>query len=146
MELRKLTLLLMSALMAGASTAMAEELSLKVTLNDGKVRTFTLAEKPVVTFGATDMKITAPGAEVTYARADVRNITFVDNSTLSVADRLTENYYYDGSEFRCDGSDIAAYDMNGRLVLTGRGRVSTASLPNGIYVIKANNTTIKIIK
>lgn len=136
----------MSALMVGASTAMAEGMSLKVTLGDGNVRTFTLAEKPVVTFGATDMKITAPGAEVTYARADVRNITFVDNGSLSVADRLTENYYYDGSEFRCDGSDIAVYDMNGRLLLTGRGRVSTASLPNGIYVIKANNTTIKIIK
>ena len=136
----------MTALMAGASMAMAEGMSLKVTLGDGNIRTFTLADKPVVTFGATDMKITAPGAEVTYPRADVRNITFVENGTLSVADRLTENYYYDGSEFRCDGSDIAVYDMNGRLVLTGHGRVSTASLPNGIYVIKANNTTIKIIK
>ena len=129
----------MSALMAGASTAMAEGMSLKVTLDDGNVRTFTLAEKPVVTFGATDMKITAPGAEVTYARADVRNITFVDNGSLSVADRLTENYYY-------DGTDITVHDMNGRLVMTGRDRVSTASLPKGIYVIKANNTTIKIIK
>lgn len=136
----------MSALMAGASTAMAEGMSLKVTLDNGNVRTFTLAEKPVVTFGATDMKITVPGAEVTYARADVRNITFVDHGSLSVADRLTENYYYDDTEFRCDGSDIIVYDMNGRLVLTGRDRVSTASLPKGIYVIKANNTTIKIIK
>lgn len=136
----------MSALMAGASTAMAEELSLKVTLNDGNIRTFTLTDKPVVTFGATDMKITAPGAEVTYPRADVRNITFVDNDTLSVIDGFTCNYYYDGTEFRCDGSDIAVYDMNGRLVLNGRDRVSTASLPKGIYVIKANNTTIKIIK
>lgn len=136
----------MSALMAGASTAMAEELSLKVTLNDGNVRTFTLTDKPVVTFGATDMKITAPGAEVTYPRADVRNITFVDNSSLSVADRLTENYYYDGTEFRCEGNAIAVYDINGRFVLTGRDRVSTASLPAGIYIIKANNTAIKIIK
>lgn len=136
----------MSAILAGSVTALAGELSLKVTLNDGNIRTFTLAEKPVVTFGATDMKITAPGAEVTYPRADVRNITFVDNSTLSVADRLTENYYYDGTEFRCDGSDITVYDMNGRPVLTGRDRVSTLSLPNGIYIIKANNTTIKIIK
>lgn len=136
----------MSAILAGSVTALAGELSLKVTLNDGNIRTFTLAEKPVVTFGATDMKITAPGAEVTYPRADVRNITFVDNSTLSVADRLTENYYYDGTEFRCDGSDITVYDMNGRPVLAGRDRVSTLSLPNGIYIIKANNTTIKIIK
>lgn len=136
----------MSAILAGSVTALAGELSLKVTLNDGNIRTFTLAEKPVVTFGATDMKITAPGAEVTYPRADVRNITFVDNSTLSVADRLTENYYYDGTEFRCDGSDITVHDMNGRLVMTGRDRVSTASLPKGIYIIKANNTTIKIIK
>ena len=136
----------MSALMAGASTALCGELSLKVTLNDGNIRTFTLTEKPVVTFGATDMKITAPGAEVTYPRADVRNITFVDNGSLSVAGRFAENYYYDGTEFRCDGSDIAVYDMNGRLVLTGRDRVSTLSLSNGIYIIKANNTTIKIIK
>lgn len=136
----------MSAILAGSVTALAGELSLKVTLNDGNIRTFTLAEKPVVTFGATDMKITAPGAEVTYPRADVRNITFVDNSILSVADRLTENYYYDGTEFRCDDSDITVYDMNGRPVLTGRDRVSTASLPKGIYIIKANNTTIKIIK
>lgn len=136
----------MSALMAGASTAMAEGMSLKVTLDNGNVRTFTLAEKPVVTFGATDMKITAPGAEVTYPRADVRNITFVDNDTLSVVDGFTSNYYYDGTEFRCEGSDIAVYDINGRFVLTGRDRVPTASLPNGIYVIKANNTTIKIIK
>ncbi len=136
----------MSALMAGASTAMAEGMSLKVTLNDGNIRTFTLTDKPVVTFGTTDMKITAPGAEVTYPRADVRNITFVDNDILSVIDGFTYNYYYDGTEFRCDGSDIAVYDMNGRLVLNGRDRVSTASLPKGIYVIKANNTTIKIIK
>lgn len=136
----------MSALMAGASTAMAEGMSLKVTLNDGNIRTFTMTDKPVVTFGATDMKITAPGAEVTYPRADVRNITFVDNDTLSVVDGFTSNYYYDGTEFRCEGSDIAVYDINGRFVLTGRDRVSTASLPNGIYVIKANNTTIKIIK
>lgn len=136
----------MSALMAGASTAMAEGMSLKVTLNDGNIRTFTLTDKPVVTFGATDMKITAPGAEVTYPRADVRNITFVDNDTLSVVDGFTSNCYYDGTEFRCDGSDITVHDMNGRLVMTGRDRVSTASLPNGIYVIKANNTTIKIIK
>lgn len=136
----------MSAILGGSVTALAGELSLKVTLNDGNIRTFTLTEKPVVTFGATDMKITAPGAEVTYPRADVRNITFVDNGSLSVAGRFTENYYYDGTEFRCDGSDIAVYDMNGRRVLTGRDRVSTASLPKGIYVIKANNTTIKIIK
>lgn len=136
----------MSALMAGASTAMAEGMSLKVTLNDGNIRTFTLTDKPVVTFGATDMKITAPGAEVTYPRADVRNITFVDNDILSVIDGFTSNYYYDGTEFRCEGSDIAVYDINGRFVLTGRDRVPTASLPNGIYVIKANNTTIKIIK
>lgn len=135
----------MSALMAGASTAMAEELSLKVTLNDDYVRTFTLTDKPVVTFGATDMKITAPGAEVTYPRADVRNITFVEGS-LSVTDRFVTNYYYDGMEFRCEGNAIAVCDMNGRLVMTGRDRVSTASLPTGIYIIKANNTAIKIIK
>ena len=36
----------MSALMAGASTAMAEGMSLKVTLDDGNVRTFTLPEEP----------------------------------------------------------------------------------------------------
>lgn len=136
----------MSALMAGASTAMAEGMSLKVTLNDGNIRTFTLTDKPVVTFGATDMKISAPGAEVTYPRADVRNITFVDNDTLSVIDGFTYNYYYDGTEIRCEGSDIAVYDINGRFVLTGRDRVSTASLPAGIYIIKANNTAIKIIK
>lgn len=135
----------MSALMAGATTALGGELSLKVTLNDGNVRTFTLAEKPVVTFGATDMKITAPGAEVTYPRADVRNITFVEG-TLSVTDRFVTNYYYDGMEFRCEGNAIAVCDMNGRLVMTGRDRVSTASLPAGIYIIKANNTAIKIIK
>lgn len=131
--------------MAGASTAMAEGMSLKVTLNDGYVRTFTLTDKPVVTFGATDMKITAPGAEVTYPRADVRNITFVEGS-LSVTDRFVTNYYYDGMEFRCEGNAIAVCDMNGRLVMTGRDRVSTASLPTGIYIIKANNTAIKIIK
>ena len=56
---------------------MAEGMSLKVTLDNGNVRTFTLAEKPVVTFGATDMKIMVPGAEVTYARADVRNLSLI---------------------------------------------------------------------
>lgn len=52
----------------------------------------------------------------------------------------------DGETVSAEGSAIEVYDASGRLSATGNGSVSLASLPAGLYIVRAAGETVKVMR
>lgn len=91
--------------------------------------TLALSESPKMTFEGTDVLVTATGFEGRYARTDVKRMYFTEvpsgiKTVESVGDRK-----------QCG----VIYDINGRKVADYNGTIETATLPQGVYVIKTES-------
>lgn len=144
--MRKLLLTLILAV-AGLCWAHAQMVdALKVTLNDGTSEVFLLPNKPKVTFSGDDVVVTSTALTKSYQRASVKNFTFVGVGAVSdiAADKTV--YKFIDNVFTCCGADITVYNPAGKVVARGRDTVSIADYPNGVYIVKANNQTLKVVK
>ena len=48
--------------------------------------------------------------------------------------------------FSCQGHEIQVYTMSGMQIAAGIDSVSLRNLSDGIYIIRANNQSIKVVK
>ncbi len=131
------------------SSAYAGETALKVTLYDGSSATYVLSQKPVIRFSGYNLQILVSDASAEYSRKDVKNLTFLPDgeSSVSVPGGADENMLsYISDIVKAPGKFIIVYDMTGRIVITGAESLSTESLSPGIYIVKADRQTLKIIK
>lgn len=145
--MRKPLLLILSAVMTTQLWAAGKVL--RVELRDGTSETYTLSEKPRVTFAGADAVITTAEASTSYERAEIKNFTFVsDTGTEGVDDIMTPtvNYTYLDGVFTAPGCNIAVYALSGTLVCSATDSADMRNLNPGIYIVKAGNRTIKIIK
>ena len=132
-----------------------------VVLTKDNVKTeFLLADKPMVKFEGKSLRITSAKADVTYMLADIIRFTYINNNptgitTLSEDEDPTEFSYADGSIVLSNlkkGALVAVYSLDGKLVQQlkanhqGTYRISLSSLPTGVYVVKADTITYKIMK
>lgn len=120
--------------------------ALQITLLGGDTETFVLSEKPVVTFSGENMTVTSPLLSSTYLRADVQNMTFVEAAGVKALPGHDTVYRFAGNIFSCEGALIRVFSTAGAQVAAGTGSVSLQELPAGVYVINANNKSIKVIK
>jgi hypothetical protein len=119
-----------------------------------------LGDKPKVLFEGKNLRITSTKADVTYALADIIRFTYTNTNPTGIneiaeMDDPTEVCYQDGtlvlSQLK-EGAVVGVYSLDGKLVQQlraghrGTYRLSLSSLPKGVYIVKADTITYKIMK
>ncbi|MBO7068957.1 MAG: T9SS type A sorting domain-containing protein [Bacteroidaceae bacterium] len=157
--LRKVMLLLL--LLTGSTLSSTAESvnALIVQLKNGTKTTFFLNQKPEVLFRGTNLKVVSESSQTTYALSDILRFTY---ETYDDEDRIigavkdpTDISFKNGvlviSQLR-EGAAVSVYTTDGKLLkhLTaqnrGTYRLNLSTLPQGVYLIKADDITYKITK
>lgn len=131
--------------------------SLILLLKDGTTQTFELATQPVITVAGTELKILANNADVSIPLTDVVRYTFQKRTTgIDEVDTNQEVIDYKDGVLTLSGLEagtpISLYTIDGRLLQAhtvaddGTFRQSLASLRQGVYVVKVNHKSYKIMK
>lgn len=133
--------------------------TLVITTKDGVQTTFLLSEKPQVKFIGENLRVVSTKTDVTYKMTDILRFTYLKKSASGI-DEVADNDpadvdYKDGqlviSGIKA-GAAVGVYSLDGKLVrqLTahhaGTYRLSLSALPQGVYIVKADNVTYKIMK
>ena len=156
--MRKLQLLLLLMLALPTCLPAASINTLVVILKNGSETTFFLKDQPNVTFEGTELKVISQKATTSFALADVLRFKYVKKDPSGINEPTvdpTTVSFDDGtlviSQLQ-QGASVWVYTADGRLVqqLTARHagtfRLSLATLPTGLYLVKADNVTYKITK
>lgn len=118
---------------------------------------FTLDNLKQITFNGTTVNIEqSNGAKSSASMGDIKRIYFDDMSSIADINAqggdLVEYLSHDDIAINSEaGSMVTVYSLTGAQLLTRRidtqgGIISIAGLPQGIYIVKANERTTKIIK
>lgn len=86
------------------------------------------------------------GSEEAYAATDQwKEFTVkTDNTGVESIEANGNNIVVNGNEINVEGdANIAVYSINGQLIYAGKN--ITVSVPAGVYIVKVNNTTHKVI-
>ena len=140
--------------MAIAGTATAQHMVVETA---GGNEVFTLDNLKQITFNGTTVNIEqSNGAKSSASMGDIKRIYFDDMSSIADINAqggdLVEYLSHDDIAINSEaGSMVAVYSLTGAQLLTRRidtqgEAISIAGLPQGIYIVKANERTTKIIK
>ncbi len=134
------------------------EPQLKVWKKDKSTVLFALAEKPVTTFSDNKLVIKTSNATVEYPLADVLRYTYIGVET-GIENIESDNSVLvkqEDNKLSLDnltaGTEVRLYNSSGRLldILKSNGTdavtISIASRPQGMYIVKCGNETIKLMK
>ena len=148
-------LLLIISLTAIAATVTAQHLVVEKSVGGNEI--IALDNLKQITFDGTTVNIEQnDGARSNATMGDISRIYFSDLSSIhgimQQTDRLVE--YLSADEIAINasaGSTVGIYSLTGAQLLSTRlnaqsGTISIASLPQGVYIVKANERTAKIIK
>lgn len=142
------------------SSALATTL-LHVVQKTGEEVTFSFNEKPKTTFDGGNIVIATASSTVEYDFNSVKKFTFEEVETPTAIDDITVGKVKAGVSFEPGqvtisgaqaGSTVYVFAINGaamgnyKVDADGSLAFSTADLPNGIYVIKGSNISVKFIK
>lgn len=155
----KIKLLVLMLLTSVLSLAQENTLtSLVVLMKDGTTSTFELATKPLVTFDASNLKIQGEGTDATIALSEIVRYWFKTCDASGITEKDTDQSSIDYREGVLVLSSVKAgtkaevFATDGRLVkaLTtnhdGTFRLSLSQLPTGVYIVKVNCHTLKVMK
>ena len=134
-------------------------------LNDGSRYAYALDEHPVVSYSDGELLLDTHTQRVAYSAAEVRKFTFSlsdissdgENPPARVSSPESPqqfslqqgNVYFSGCRA---GSSISIYTLDGKLLQTvradaiGNACLVTGTYPSGVYIIKTETITHKIIK
>ena len=132
-------------------------------LNDGSRTAYALGQHPVVTYTNGELLLTTTQQQVAYAAGDVRKFTFSVSDIscdvpTSVASPLEQSQQFSLQQGKVHfsgcpaGSPITVYTLDGKQMQTvttdetGNATIDIASYPTGVYIIKTETITHKIIK
>lgn len=132
-------------------------------LNDGSRTAYTLGQHPVVTYTNGELLLTTTQQQVAYAAGDVRKFTFSASDISCDAPTSVTSPLEQGQQFNLQqgnvrfsgspaGSTISIYAIDGKLLHTtttdeaGNAIIDITSYPAGVYIIKTETITHKIIK
>ena len=148
-------LLLIISLITIAGTATAQYMVVEKAGSGNEI--IALDNLRQITFDGTTVNIEQnDGARSNATMGDISRIYFSDLSSIhgimQQTDRLVE--YLSADEIAINasaGSTVGIYSLTGAQLLSTRlnaqsGTISIASLPQGVYIVKANERTAKIIK
>ena len=151
--------ILFFALTTMFGSAMADD-GVWVERLNGTKQGFLFAEAPKITYSGNDLVMTTTKATATFPLADVRRVYFHDTPTSidsqHVADAQSPLIRVGSGGAALSGfspdAPVEVFDAFGRLIsrhktsADGTLSVSLTAHPTGIYIIKAEKTTLKIQK
>ena len=148
-------LLFIISFFAIAGTATAQHIAIEE--GTGDIFAIELSELKQITFNGTTVNIeNNTGAIYSRSMGDIRRIYFDDLSSIADIKQQGGNLveYLSPDEIAINssaGSTVTIYNLTGAQLLTRRidaqgEPISIAHLPQGIYIVKANDETTKIIK
>ena len=148
-------LLFIISLLAIAGTATAQHMVVERDGQENKV--FSLESLKQITFDGTIVNMELnDGTKSSTSMGNIKRIYFSDLSSIVKMPAQSENFvvYLSTDEIAINseaGSTVVIYGLTGTQLLTRRidtqgEAVSIADLPQGIYIVKANGRTTKIIK
>ena len=156
MQFRKSLLLLLLLL----TTAGLRAQTLVLHHADATTTDVELYTQPRVEFENDRVLITSAVLNMDYAKADVLRFTYVRGTHIGIEDQADEysaiSYQEDDgtlvlSQMKANAS-VCVYTLDGKLVkeLTtqhaGTFRLNLSTLPQGVYIVKADNLTYKLLK
>ena len=133
--------------------AKAEEKSLIITFSDNTTQTFVLSTLPQITMANNKMTILAGATTAEYDLYKIK--TFIFSGTTSIGN------IEDNSDIKTEGNRIIIEGINANVrIFSIDGKPATiktintsnstvidiSSLNSGVYIIKANDKTVKISK
>ena len=147
-------LLFIISLLVIAGTATAQHMVVETA---GGNEVFTLDNLKQITFSGTTVNIEqTDGTTSSASMGSIERIYFSDLSSIAdmpaQSGNLVEYISFDEIAINSEaGSTVAIYSLTGAQLLTRRidtqgEAISIAGLPQGIYIVKANGRTTKIIK
>ena len=128
--------------------------SLVVEFVDGSTQKYISTDKPTATFEGDLMYIRTDMLETSFVKEHINKIYF-ENNTVSIQSAQDDvmTFYYNGNEVIINGKSyaVAIYDIDGKLYyqdysLSGYNAIDISGYNPGVYIVKANNQTIKILK
>ena len=148
-------LLFIISLLAIAGTATAQHMVVETAGHEDNV--ITIENLKQITFDGTTVNIElTDGSNSSASMGDIERIYFGDLSSIADINSQDENLvtYISTDEIAINsngGSLVAIYNLTGAQLLIRRidtqgEAISIAGLPQGIYIVKANGRTTKIIK
>ena len=133
--------------------AKAEEKSLIITFNDNTTQTFVLSTLPQITMANNKMTILAGATTAEYDLYKIKTFTFSGTTSIGNIE--------DNSDIKTEGNRIIIEVTNANVrIFSIDGKPATiktintsnstvidiSSLNSGVYIIKANDKTVKISK
>lgn len=148
-------LLFIISLLAIAGTATAQHMVVEMTDSNNQV--VKLESLRQITFNGTTVNIEqTDGTKSSASMGDIERIYFGDLSSIADMPAQSGNLveYLSADEITINseaGSTVVIYGLTGTQLLTRRidtqgEAISISCLPQGIYIVKANGRTTKIIK
>lgn len=148
-------LLFIISLLAIAGTATAQHMVVETAGHEDKV--ITIENLKQITFEGTTVNIEqTDGTKSSTSMGNIERIYFGDLSSIADINAQSGNLveYISNDEIAIHseaGSMVTIYNLTGAQLLTRRidaegETISIADLPQGIYIVKANGRTTKIIK
>lgn len=140
--------------------AQETDYSIVIGRTDGTVLSYTLLEKPVITFTASALKVTTPTASVEIPKSELQGWTFEDDgeTNISLLPVSAELRWIDAYTLVVSGLQkqdyVSVYTAQGADVTTNvvtrlgdEIMVSVANMPQGVYLMNMNQYHItKLIR
>ena len=153
--MRKILLLL--TVLFATCMAKADDKVLQILLSDGQVVSINLSEEPRTTYQDGNLVITTTKNTITYPLEQVKTFTYSSVATgIDKPEKMGVAFSKDGEVLTLTGlkphTKVTLYNVSGQLLKTIDNKddkkvvVSASQFPFGIYVVKANGGTFKIMK
>ena len=133
--------------------AKAEDKSLIITFSDNTTQTFVLSTLPQITMSNNKMTISAGGTTAEYDLYKIKTFTF--SGTTEIKDiENNSSIIAEGDKIIIEGANanVRIFSVDGKTAtlkttnLSNSTVIDISSLGRGVYIIKANNKTLKISK
>lgn len=147
--------LLLFAAAALPVLAQQTDKALIVEMKSGEKVAFTFADNPQIRFVDDNLVVNTNLYEFSYAAAAVQRYVFGTSET-GINSPVVDGNLIEGGNLTLNllksGSDVTVFSTDGKAVLAGKAdnqgvaRLSLKSLPMGVYVVKTDSFTSKIMK
>lgn len=147
--------LLFFAAAALHSLAQQTDKALIVEMKSGEKVAFTFANNPQIRFVDDNLVINTNLYEFSYAAAAVQRYVF-GASVTGINAPVADGNIIEGDDLTLNllksGSDVTVFSTDGKVVLAGKAnsqgvaQLSLKNLPVGVYVVKTDSFTTKILK
>lgn len=154
--MRKLLFTLFAAIL---SAPMLSQTTLTIHQKNGQQFSFGFDDQPVITYTDNELVLKTTNTEVQYPLESLLKITFNDSETavkpvlkegkIPALELDSYSVYISGAKA---GVEVTVYGADGKSVNSSKtnqdGSVSfsISDLPDGVYVIKSENNSIKVLK